>query len=294
MKKGGDVPVMPVLGEPSLDPNQIQSPYDHATETAEPGYYSVFLAKPATTVELTASEHAGMQRYTFPPAGGPKLVFDPARSVEGVADGGFRVIGDREVAGWRRGRYPVFFVARFSRPFDSSGTIDSGGWVGWDEGGEVTVSFGISFVDEAGARRNLEAEAPDFDFDAMRAATRAAWNRELSKVRVSGGTELDLKSFYTALYRSQLHPNTFTDVDGRYRGMDDQIHVAKGRIQYSNFSSWDLYKSWHQLIATIQPGALPRTCCSACWPTTARAASSRAGRSSRSTRTTCRATRRSR
>ena len=72
-------------------------------------------------------------------------------------------------------------------------------------------------------------------------------------MRVSGGTELDLKSFYTALYRSQLHPNTFTDVDGRYLGMDDQIHVAKGRIQYSNFSSWDLYKSWHQLIATIQP-----------------------------------------
>lgn len=253
VKKGGDVPVMPVLGEPSLDPNQIQSPYDHATERAEPGYYSVFLAKPATTVELTASEHAGMQRYTFPPAGAPKLVFDPARSVEGVADGGFQVIGDREVAGWRRGRYPVFFVARFSRPFDSSGAIDTGGWVGWDEGGPVTVSFGVSFVDEAGARRNLEAEAADFDFDRMREATRAAWNRELSKVRVSGGSDLDLKSFYTALYRSQLHPNTFTDVDGRYRGMDDQVHVAKGRVQYSNFSSWDLYKSWNQLIATIQP-----------------------------------------
>jgi len=254
VKKGGDLPVMPVLGEPSLDPNMIQSPYDHATETAEPGYYSVFLAKPATKVELTASEHAGMQRYTFPPAGAPKLVFDPARSVEGVADGGFRVIGDREVAGWRRGRYPVFFVARFSRPFDSSGAIGKGGWVGWDEGGDVTVSFGLSFVDEGGARRNLEAEAPAFDFDAMRLATRAAWNRELARVRVSGGSDLDLKSFYTALYRSQLHPNTFTDVDGRYRGMDDQIHEAKGRIQYSNFSSWDLYKSWHQLIATLQPG----------------------------------------
>ena len=253
VKKGGDIPVMPVLGEPSLDPSLIQSPYDHATEKGEPGYYSVVLAKPATKVELTASEHAGMQRYAFPPAGSPKLVFDPARSVEGVADGGFRVTGDDEVAGWRRGRYPVFFVARFSRPFDSSGTIDKGGWVGWDEGGEVTVSFGISFVDEDGARRNLEAEAADHDFDRMRSETRAAWNRELSKVRVRGGDDLDLRSFYTALYRSQLHPNTFTDVDGRYRGMDDQIHETKGRIQYSNFSSWDLYKSWHQLVATIQP-----------------------------------------
>ncbi len=253
VKKAGDIPVMPVLGEPSLDPNLIQSPYDHATEEAEPGYYSVLLAKPATKVELTASEHAGMQRYTFPPAGGPKLVFDPARSVEGVAEGGFRVIGDSEVAGWRRGRYPVFFVARFSRPFDSSGEIGSGGWVGWDDGGEVTVSFGISFVDEDGARRNLEAEAADLDFERMRSETRAAWNRELSKVRVTGGSDLDLKSFYTALYRSQLHPNTFTDVDGRYRGMDDQVHQAKGRIHYSNFSSWDLYKSWHQLAVTIQP-----------------------------------------
>ena len=255
VKKGGDIPVMPVLGEPSLDPNLIQSPYDHATETAEPGYYSVFLAKPATQVELTASEHAGMQRYTFP--SGPvasKLVLDPARSVEGVHDGGLTIDeANHEVSGWARGRYPVYFVARFSRPFDSSGMLGSGGWVGWNDGGEVTVSFGISFVDEAGARRNLEAEAPDFDFDAMRAGTRAAWNRELSKVQVSGGSEQDLSSFFTALYRSQLHPNTFTDVDGRYRGMDDQVHQAKGRIQYSNFSSWDLYKSWHQLIATIQP-----------------------------------------
>jgi predicted alpha-1,2-mannosidase len=255
VKKGGDVPVMPVLGEPSLDPDAIQSPYDHSTETASPGYYSVFLAKPATKVELTASEHAAMQRYTFPPGPvGAKLVFDPVRSVEGVAaQGGFSVISDREVAGWRRGRYPVFFVARFSRPFDSTGGIGQGGWVGWADGGEVTVSFGISFVDEEGARRNLEAEAPDFDFDAMHTATRGAWNRELSRVRVSGGSDLDLESFYTSLYRSQLHPNTFTDVDGRYRGMDDAIHTAKGRIQYSNFSSWDLYKSWHQLGATIQP-----------------------------------------
>jgi putative alpha-1,2-mannosidase len=255
VKKGGDIPAMPVLGDvSSLDPIQLQSPYDHATEKAEPGYYSVFLAKPATKAELTASTHAAMQRYTFPPAGGPKLVIDPSRSVEGVSDNAeFRVIGDREVAGFRKGRYPVHFVARFSRPFDSSGVIGKGGWVGWDEGGEVTVSYGISFVDEDGARRNLEAEAADFDFDRMRSETRAAWNEELSRIRVSGGTVLDQRSFYTALYRSFLHPNVFTDVDGRYRGMDDQIHEAKGRIQYSNFSSWDLYKSWHQLAATVQP-----------------------------------------
>ncbi|HYH58577.1 MAG TPA: GH92 family glycosyl hydrolase [Thermoleophilaceae bacterium] len=255
VKKGGDIPVMPVLGEPSLDPNLIQSPYEHATERAEAGYYRVFLPKPATTVELTASTRTAMQRYTFP-AGpvAPKLVIDPARSVEGVHEGGLEIDAEKgEVSGWSRGRYPVFFVARFSRPFDSSGKLGSGGWVGWDQGGEVTVSFGISFVDEDGARRNLEAEAPHFDFDRMRADTRAAWNQDLSRIRVSGGSDGAKRSFYTALYRAQLHPNVFTDVDGRYRGLDDQVHVAEGRTQYSNFSSWDLYKSENQLLALIQP-----------------------------------------
>jgi putative alpha-1,2-mannosidase len=98
-------------------------------------------------------------------------------------------------------------------------------------------------VDGAGARRNLEAEAPTFDFDGMRARARAAWNRELGRVRVTGGTDLDRTTFYTALYHSQLHPNVFNDVDGRYMGFDKKVHVAEGRTQYANFSSWDLYKS---------------------------------------------------
>ena len=254
VKKAGDIPVMPVLGEPSDDPTAVQSTFSHTSERAEPGYYRVFLDEPATTVELTASTRAAMQRYTFPAAGSPKLVFDVPRSVEGVHEGELQITGDDEVSGRAKGRYPVFFVARFSRKFDSSGRFASGGgWVGWDQSGPVTVRFGISFVDVEGARRNLEAEAPNFDFDRMRREARAAWNRELGRVVVSGGSADDLKSFYTALYRSQLHPNVFTDVDGRYRGMDDAIHVASGRTQYSNFSSWDLYKSENQLLALIQP-----------------------------------------
>jgi putative alpha-1,2-mannosidase len=254
VKKGGDIPVMPVVGEPSEDPTQTQSTFSHTSEVAEPGYYRVLLDKPATTVELTASTRAAMQRYTFPPAGAPKLVFDVARSVEGVHEGALEFTGGDEVSGRAKGRYPVFFVARFSRKFDSSGKFGGGGgWVGWDQPGEVTVRFGISFVDVEGARKNLEAEAPSFDFERMRREARAAWNRELARVAVSGGTADELKSFYTALYRAQLHPNVFTDVDGRYRGMDDAIHVARGRTQYSNFSSWDLYKSENQLLALIQP-----------------------------------------
>src|SRR3954453_11770930 len=258
VKKGGDIPFMPTLGPATDDPNVYDSPFTHAREHAEPGYYRVTLDASQTDVELTASTHAAMQRYTFAPSPSAKVIMDTARSGDGTASAGWRVIGDREVAGWRRGRYPVFFVARFDRPFADHSAFDGddGGWVSFDTTTQraVTARIGLSFVDEDGARRNLAAEAPDArGFDDMRATARAAWERELSAVGVTGGTPLDRRSLYTAIYRSYLHPNVFTDVDGRYRGQDDAIHVADGRTQYANFSLWDTYKGENQWLAMTQP-----------------------------------------
>ena len=255
--KGGDLPFMPLLGHVTDDPRLYASPFDHATEHAEPGYYRVRLAASQTDVELTASTHAAMQRYTFAPSPQATVLMDTPLSLEGTATSGWRVVGPDEVAGFRKGRYPVFFVARFSRPFAASGRMaDGGGWVSFDTTTDrvVTVRVGLSFVDEDGARRNLDAEAPQTrSFDDMRAAARAAWNHELSRVQVQGGTEVDRRSLYDALYRAYLHPNVFTDVDGRYRGMDDAVHTASGRAQYANFSLWDTYKAENQLLAVTQP-----------------------------------------
>src|SRR3954452_24934940 len=120
VKKGGDVPFRPALGPASDDPNVYASPFTHAREQATPGYYRVTLDASQTDVELTASEHAAMQRYTFAPSSSAKVIMDTARSGEGVAsDAGWQVTGPNEISGWRRGRYPVFFVARFDRPFAS-------------------------------------------------------------------------------------------------------------------------------------------------------------------------------
>src|SRR4051812_35411020 len=192
VRKGGDIPFMPTLGPATNDPNLYASPFTHAYEKAEPGYYR--MALPAATVELTASARAAMQRYTFAPSPMARVIMDTARSQEGTADATWRVTGPDEVAGSRHGRYPVYFVARFSRPFAGSGAFASsgsgaGGWVSFDTTTErrVTVRVGISFVDEAGARRNLDAEAPGFDFDGMRAKASAAWARQLRRVQVSGG-----------------------------------------------------------------------------------------------------------
>ena len=114
---------------------------------------------------------------------------------------------------------------------------------------------GISFVDKEGARRNLDAEAPERrDLrPGARADAFAAWDAELQRVQVEGGTIADKKTFYTALYHALLHPNVFEDVDGRYRGFDDVIRPSDGRTVYANFSSWDTYKAQNQLLATLYP-----------------------------------------
>ena len=271
VKKAGDIPLLPTVGPVTSSNWRVYaSAYDHATEKAEPGYYGVRLDSYGVDAEMTASAHTGMQRYTFPPVPQANVLLDVSRSVEGVHAGSIEVVDNRTVRGWARGRYPVHFVAEFSRPFVSSGTWAGaaltpggktatgngvGGWVTFDATGQrdVTVKVGISFVDAAGAKRNLDAESPAFDFAGMRAAARAAWNAELAKVQVGGGTVLDRRSFYTALYHSLLHPNTFTDVDGRYLGFDGQVHEAVGRTHYANFSSWDTYKAQNQLLATLWP-----------------------------------------
>jgi predicted alpha-1,2-mannosidase len=262
VQKAGDVPFMPTISPaPSNnDPNVYGSTFSHVAERAEAGYYRVHLDQ-GTDVELTASTRAAMQRYTFPPTPTAGVLIDVSRSAEGVHDGEFRVTGPSEVSGVARGRYSVHFVARFSRPFTSTKVLKASGngaagWVGFDTATgprTVTARIGISFVDEAGARRNLDAEAPNFDFDAMHARARAGWNTELGRAAVHGGTNAQLKPFYTALYHAMLHPNVFQDADGRYMGFDEKPHVAAGRTQYANFSLWDTYRAENQLLALLEP-----------------------------------------
>jgi putative alpha-1,2-mannosidase len=163
----------------------------------------------------------------------------------------------------------VYFAARFSRPFSSAAlaaddviqenatelggeglkaVLDFG-----NRGGEVLVKVGISAVDVEGARRNLEAELPGWDFDRTRENARKVWNKALGVIEVEGGTPDQRTIFYTALYHSLLAPNTFSDFDGRYRGMDGGVHQAHDRRQYTVFSLWDTFRATHPLLTIIEP-----------------------------------------
>lgn len=263
VRKGGDIGFMPSVGAlpRSDDPNLYASTYDHATETASPGYYSVQLVGAATKVELSASLRGALQRYTFPPTQQANVLLDVVRSAERVAGRDGAVVLDaanQRISGWTSGRYKVYFAGQFDRPWTSAtswGHAGKGAALTFDTTVDraVTLRVAVSFVDEAGALRNLEADAPDFDVEAMAASARSDWNGALSSVLVEGGTLAERRTFYTSLYHSLLHPNVFEDVDRRYRGYDGQVHVAEGHTYYANFSSWDTYKAQNQLLATLFP-----------------------------------------
>jgi predicted alpha-1,2-mannosidase len=184
----------------------------------------------------------------------------------------------------RRSYYTLHFVAVFDQPFASTGTWQdaelrpgtttaaggttygtegyppagkgSGGYVTFAPGSTVNVRVGISYVSAANASRNLAEEQPGgATFESVGRAARQAWNQMLERIQVTGGTETQRRIFYTALYHSLLHMNVFSDVTGEYRGFDGAVHRVRApqRIQYANFSGWDVYRSQVQLVALLEP-----------------------------------------
>ncbi len=256
------------------------------TRHARAGAYSVLLADTGILVELTATARTGWQRYTFPQPDSAFVLLDLTQRDQ-VLDSHLRVVNDTEIEGYRVSRawatnQRVYFVARFSRPVDvvfavgdamRDGMREAGGTsvkaairprgmrrvslydppLTRDDSDQLLIKVGISAVDIDGARRNLDAEAPDWDIVRVAGAAAAAWDSTLRCVDAEGGTDAQRTTFYTALYHTFLQPNLYTDVDGRYRGRDDSVHVANGWTQYTVFSLWDTFRAAHPLYALLQP-----------------------------------------
>ncbi len=278
----GDFLLMPTTGEQQCDPQDytrqnlpFASGFRHATETAEPGYYSVFLDRYGVKAELTATKRAALHRYTFPASDQAGFILDLDYSVQHQMnlDMQVEVISDTEIQGYKRSLYwapsqQLSFYAKFSKPFTYSLLRDTLTDQKGDpqprckvllqfataEGEQVFAKMGVSAVDREGARKNLEAEIPGWDFDGTRRAARAAWNEYLSKIEVEPMEENDRTIFYTALYHTAISPNLFTDVDGRYWGMDRQAHQGDvTRPVYTIFSLWDTFRALHPLLSIIDP-----------------------------------------
>ncbi|HSG29572.1 MAG TPA: GH92 family glycosyl hydrolase, partial [Candidatus Krumholzibacterium sp.] len=273
----------PPLSNGSDGNGGYRSSFSHEREKALPGFYSVLLDDDGIEVSLTATARCGFHRYVFPSGSGARVVVDLAHR-DRVIDSGLYVTGESEISGFRRSDawakdQHVYFVARFSRPIDahaiSAGGVeisglregtgeDVRGWFSFDpsggsargvSGGEdrvLLVKVGISAVSIEGAARNLDAELPGWDFDRAVQAAAGAWDRALGRIRVEGGTPVRRRTFYTALYHSLLAPNIYSDVDGRYRGRDLEVHRSEGGDYYTVFSLWDTYRAAHPLLTIIE------------------------------------------
>lgn len=276
-----------VVGEKPNPETGYQSAFSHADESASAGYYKVKLQKSGVTAELTAGERAGIMRYTFPASDESSILTDLSHVISGgrwrIAQSRFRIednstiTGFHLVNGWAKERY-LYFAARYSRPFDEALIINNGKPVLYKSyvnyrfrsrneaagtnlqflakfktaaGEMIQVKVAVSAVSAANALQNLDAEIPDWNFDKLRETTRTKWDKELSKIQIDG-TEEQKATFYTSLYHAFLTPNLYQDVNGEYRGFDQNIHHAKNFTRYTVFSLWDTFRAEHPLLALIQ------------------------------------------
>ena len=267
-----------------------RSRFSHENETAKPGYYSVFLDDYRINVELTSSTRAGFQRYTFPESETARILIDlqiPTEYAYEIFEAKITKVTDTEIQGYSvqqslRGanynEYTLHFVMRFSRPFDSFngwlddeilydtdeiwnifGDNDIGAFVTYQtkEGEQIEVQTGISLVSIGQARLNLETEMDPFDwnFDACVKNSQDTWNELLGSIEVEGGSETDMKKFYTNMYRAYASRTTWSDVNGKYVDMYEKVQQVEDPESpvYGCDAFWNTFWNLNQLWTLQHP-----------------------------------------
>lgn len=267
-----------------------RSAYSHTTEVASPAYYAVTLADNNIKAELTATARTGVHRYTFPSKGEGHIILDMIHGIYNYdnknvwtfirVENDTLVTGFRQTNGWARTR-TVYFAVAFSKPVKSYGfnnyaaaQVYRGFWRRFDqtknfpeaagtkirghfdfdvkEGEQIVVRVALSPISSEGAVANMIAEAPRSDFDLIKKKGENLWEKELSKITVTMQNSDDMANFYTALYHASLSPTLYCDTDGKYKGLDQNIHTGNRFDNYTTFSLWDTYRALHPLFTIIQ------------------------------------------
>ena len=239
--------------------------FSHDNESAEPGYYKVHLDSTNIDVELTVSKRSGIHKYQFPSSDNQYVILDLVHR-DKVLDAKIEKISDTEIVGFRHSEawakdQRLFYAIKTSHPF--SDVLQSPEKTGMPGGRRSALKFnnpdndpiyikvGISSVDIEGAQQNLEAEISSKDFETIKSDVQNYWEKQLEKIVIEGDNLDNKTNFYSALYHTMLAPNRYQDVDGRYRGMDLEIHNAEFDY-YSVFSLWDTYRAAHPLYTIIE------------------------------------------
>lgn len=278
-----DINVMPVVGEVTYSrggassyETGLWSYSDRSKEVVTPGYYRTHLSRYNVDVELTATKRVGFHKYTFLGNESPAIVFDMVNGGcwDKTTEAVIRVVNDSTVSGYRYSKgwaddQRVFFRAEFSRKFDNvefivndsvkEGDMAKGAQlfarVNFAAGNQepVYMKVALSPTSEEGAQLNMQTELSGWDFEKTIVDAKAAWNKELNKVKVYTTDEASKKIFYTSLYHTLFAPSEFCDVNGDYYGADKQMHKGEGFVNYTTFSLWDTYRAAQPLMTILHP-----------------------------------------
>ncbi len=263
----GDILLMPTMGEPSFDNKVYSSTFSHTNEKASAGFYSVKLDKYNIDVRLTTSTRVGFHEYTFNENGQANIILD-LNHRDKLLEGRVRVIDDKTVEvlrrseAWASNQYVYsriefnvsigkVLVSKTSKGHDND--IETNAIVfskKVKKGEKILVKVSLSPTSYEGAKLN-SSEINHWDFEKVKNEAEALWNKELSKIEVSSNDKDKLAIFYTALYHTMMQPNIAQDIDGKYRGRDNKIHVAEGFDYYTVFSLWDTFRAAHPLYTLI-------------------------------------------
>lgn len=295
----GGLLTMPTVGELKILPGTETNPglgyrsrFKHENEIAKPGYYSVLLDDYSIRAELTSTTRAGFQRYTYPKSDSARILINlkiPTEYGYEVFLADIKKVSNTEIEGYSvqqslRGagynEYTVYFVMRFSKPFESFngwnnetiyrntneithktyGDADVGAFLNFrtEEGETILVQSAISLVSVEQARLNLETELNPFgwNFDAAKENARTTWNNLLKSIEVAGGSESDYKKFYTNMYRAYVAKTIWSDVNGKYVDMYEKVQQLKDPNSpvYGCDAFWNTFWNLNQLWTLSQPG----------------------------------------
>ena len=266
----GDILLMPTMGEPSFDSKVYSSTFSHSNEKASAGFYSVKLDKNNIDVRLTSSTRVGFHEYTFNESGLANIILD-LNHRDKLLEGRIRVIDDKTIEvlrrseAWARDQY-IYARIEFNVPVKigkvkGENTKLEGLYKGTEvaicfskhvkKGEKILVKVSLSPTSYEGAKLN-SSEIKDWDFEKVKQDAEQLWNKQLSKIEISESDKDKLAIFYTALYHTMVQPNIAQDIDGKYRGRDNQIHTAEGFDYYSVFSLWDTFRAAHPLYTLIE------------------------------------------
>lgn len=273
-----DLLVMPINSRftKSLTPDGAYRPYSkfsHDREKASPGYYLVDLLSSGIKAELTTTERVGFHQYTFPKDDESQIILDLGYSLNWdkptetkiTIEDKQTITGYRKSTGWASDQR-VYFVMQFSKPFDAAQLFNQSEKVKKQtvegaftkivahyktyEGEKIKVKVALSSASIDGARKNLEAELPHWDFEKTVEESDAVWEQFLSRISIEG-TQAQKELFYTNLYHVFLTPSLHSDVDGAYKGADGKNHMAQGYNKYDTFSLWDTFRATHPLYTIV-------------------------------------------